>query len=190
MFLIFLAIYSSCITPATLHKREPFTELPGAANQIGSIYENRSQETESLISLWQILSLYKNNKIAYIYNYPHWQHNADSVEQFLKDVRTQQVALDWDGHQTLTASLIQNDILVDSIQFYVFEKNGNLIAKRHFRLIPIPFIWFRYDESLLLLTQESPNRLTLVYGRNQFGWMLLAVGQKFSNKFTYKMIKK
>lgn len=90
--------------------------------------------------------------------------------------------LNFDGKNNLIVTLKSNDIIINKFNFKVKLRGDYISIKRNLFLIPIPFIWTRYHEAKVILSNDQDGNLHLNYARSQFVWTLMAgsVEQKFN----------
>lgn len=155
-------LLTSCITTSDLIKQDNFKPNKFSLENFNANYSNLDSSSKGF-GMWQLLydcKSFKNDT----------SKNINSLN------------LNFDGKNNLIVTLKSNDIIINKFNFKVKLRGDYISIKRNLFLIPIPFIWTRYHEAKVILSNDQDGNLHLNYARSQFVWTLMAgsVEQKFN----------
>ncbi len=168
LFILIISLIS-CV-----NEKELLTKLD-ASNikekvEIDTTYSNENLNTYTYQSLVQLLNSHDKLKIFNDYK---------KLDDSLK------VKLFFDGVNQLNVSYKDSSQNIISYTLKVKNKGNYLSLKRKVKLIPIPFIFFYYQNIKTIIYIDNENILHCTSGQNQFVWMILAGGRGniHENKF-------
>lgn len=179
--LIFMFSFSGCVTKKDLLKTFPLAPVPLSKESIIGVYgntpvsiSNKGQfvSPPAYQTLWETL----NNCHSFI---------------FKKQIPTSEnatVTLSFLNNHRLKAVLDDGAIVKDSIVLKVKEYQDYVSVKKVF-IIPIPFLFFHYQNTQLLISTESSNKLSVKNSRIQFVEIILAASVEEESNLIFKKIE-
>lgn len=152
-------ILNGCISHYQLRNLgdKPHASLNAAS--INGIYVNISTNQSDSYSLWSKLKRCASNK-------------GDT----LRVPEEARVKLEFDGDRKLKASLLKDTVTLRQITIQVHHDDSCVWTRRKLFLIPVPLLFYVYNEDRAMLFNPSENELTLNYKANSFAMTLGAAG--------------
>ena len=173
-FSVFLLL--SCISEKDLLQKDHVVMRDMSAANINGNYSNRGDSTDA--------STYFYNYII-DYNSRMLRKQRDSTVTDSRSV----INLEYDDAGLLTIRVFQKDSLIRETTVQVKKQGDVLLFKRHYFLVPIPFLFFFQDERRMALVSDANGNLRAYTGTSNMGWILMAAGQTYFDKQTYKRLK-
>jgi hypothetical protein len=122
-------------------------------------YSNRKIKHDDGVMLWDILIDNHNFKKN------HKAYEATSI-----------LELEFDGKNKLNINVKSNDSIIDHIELRCKVYKDMLSVRKRIRLIPFPFVLFRYRARKVFIGNTTKNALVLKYGKSEFLWILIMAG--------------
>ncbi len=177
--IIFSIFYSSCISNKKVLKEFPSTPLTFSKDSIDGVYANnpsyifqKAERRTDHLTLWEKF----DNCHSYFGPSLKVSENASVTLKCLENNR-------------LKVVLTDSNRVKDSIVFKVKQYKDHLSISKVV-LIPIPIVFFHFENIRLLLSTEAGDKLTVKYCRNQFVEVVLAGGVNEKSIFTFNKIGK
>lgn len=163
----------SCISQYQIRKLgdKPFTGLN--PEYINGIYANHSGNENDAYTLWEKLRRCASNK-------------GDT----LRLPQDATVKLEFDGNRKINATLLKDTVPLRQITLKVHYDDSCLWTKRKLFLIPVPLLFYVYNEDRALLFNASEQELCLNYKARAFAMTLGAAGSsKIEESRRYRKLK-
>lgn len=151
-------IFTSCISTSNILHSYPKDSCKFSIADFNGNYSNKP-DIENY-TLWEYL-------------YPGKYFKRDTTHVTPNSI----INLNFDGKKTLIVTISDSNVISNKIELKVKLVDNYVSIKRKFVLIPIPFIFFHYYESKVVLSNEKAGFLNVKNSRNQFVWILLGGGQ-------------
>ncbi len=167
--LMLLLFTTGCISNKRLEKISKTTPIVFNKDSFNGNYLNSSIAGNSSLTLWNVLYDCK----SFINDTSHITNNSV-------------VSLRFDGNNKLVATASENNVIINKITLQAEQYGNYLSIKRNFYLVPIPFIYYHYQEARVLLSKLDNGNINIKFGKNEFLWIFMAGGQdyKFSLEYT------
>ena len=168
-FLLLWIFVTGCISKRELVRFNEIKPATFITDSLNGNYSNSSLAGNSSLTLWNALydcKTFKNDT----------SHITDNSV----------VSLRFDGNHKLVVTLSENNVIINKITLKA-EQYGNYISiKRNFYLVPIPFIYYHYQEARVLLSNLDNGNLNIKFGKNEFLWIFMAGGQDYKFSLEYR----
>lgn len=167
LILVLHVIVAGCISTPDLIKQDNFKPGKFSIDLLNGNYANADSSTRGL-KMWSALydcKSFKNDT------------TRNSTNAFIN--------LNFDNKNKLTVTLKNKNMVLNKLELKVKQRGNYISVQRNLFLIPIPFIWTRYHEARVILSNDLNGNLHLNYARSQFIWTLMAgsVDQKFNEVY-------
>lgn len=173
---ISLLLLSSCISERELLQHEHVVMRDISPENISGNYSNYGDSSRSFRYFYNYIIDY-NSRVL--------RRQQDSTETDSLSV----ISLEYNNDDLLEIRVFQGNSLVKEIAVKVKGKDDVLLFRRHFFLIPIPFLFYFYDERRMALVSDVDGNLHVYRCNSSFGWILMAAGQDYSDKQVFRKLK-
>lgn len=163
-------LFQSCVSTGKLMRQNSMKESSFSAATLNGTYIN-SRGGDTTNTLW---SLFYD---AYTLSVRDDKYHISPTASIL---------LNYSSKGKLTVTANDTGGKTSSIVLKAKQRGNYLRVKRRLFLIPVPFLFYRHDETLILLSNDPDGTLNVQYGSEVYAWIIMAGSSSRYHDYRYR----